>query len=218
MDSIAGATTEPELSGGLEKQGYNTSKALLLSSFMRQLTNLFGKEKILIVFSNQLRQNLGIMFGEKYVSSGGKAIPYHASIRVRLAATAKIKKTIDGVEKIVGIEIEARVIKSKLGAPHKKTRFKMYFDSGIDNMESFLGELKNYKIISGKSEYEFNDGETVHTFTLSDLRKMFKEKSEVYQKMYNLLVSKIIEPYNFQKTENEGSEEILVETGSDSDD
>jgi recombination protein RecA len=219
VDSVAGATTENELSGGFDKQGYNTHKAILLSSYMRQLTNLFGREKILIVFTNQLREKLGVMFGEKYTTSGGKAIPFHASLRIRLAQVGKIKKEIDGVTKVVGMEIEAKVIKSKLGTPHKSTKFKMYFDSGIDNVESFLGELKRYKIVDGneKSGYKFKDEtDNTYSFTLKELREMFLDKDNIIKnKLYDKLVSKVVEKYNFQKTGEEDAGIVVVEDEED---
>lgn len=114
VDSVAAATTKVESAADFEKDGYATQKAIILSKAMRKITNLIGKEKILLVFTNQLRQKMGAMpFADQYTTSGGKALQFHASVRLRLSQVGKLKEKINGVEEIVGSEVEATIIKDR---------------------------------------------------------------------------------------------------------
>jgi len=93
VDSVAAASTKVELESDHGKDGFATGKSIIISKAMRKITNMIGKQKVLTVFTNQLRQNLNAMaFGDKYVVSGGKSLAYHCSVRVRLNNTGKLKK------------------------------------------------------------------------------------------------------------------------------
>jgi recombination protein RecA len=93
VDSVAAASTKAELESDHGKDGYATGKSIIISKAMRKITNMMGKQKVLVVFTNQLRQNLNAMaFGDKYVVSGGKSLAYHCSVRVRLSNSGKLKK------------------------------------------------------------------------------------------------------------------------------
>ena len=128
VDSVAAASTKAELESDHGKDGFATGKSIIISKAMRKITNMIGKQKVLIVFTNQLRQNLNAMaFGDKYVVSGGKALAYHCSVRVRLNNTGKLKKG----EEVIGNECKAVVIKNRMGPPQRQAAFDIYFDSGI---------------------------------------------------------------------------------------
>ena len=79
VDSVAAATTKVELSADYDQAGYATQKAIIISKAMRKITNLIGRERILVVFTNQLRVRMGVSFGDPYTTSGGKALGFHAS-------------------------------------------------------------------------------------------------------------------------------------------
>ncbi len=91
VDSLAAATTKVELEADFEKDGWATSKAIIISKAMRKITQMIGRQKIALVFTNQLRQKLGVMFGDPWTTSGGKALPFHASTRIRLKNVGQIK-------------------------------------------------------------------------------------------------------------------------------
>ena len=145
VDSVAAATTKIEQDADYDKDGWATSKAIIMSKALRKITNLIGKERVVLAFTNQLREKLGAMFGDKYTTSGGKALPFHASCRVRLQAVGKIK---DADKEIIGVETQATVVKNRYGPPFKKAKFNIYFDSGIDDQASWLETLKKYKVIT----------------------------------------------------------------------
>ena len=85
VDSIAGASTKTEMAADFDKDGYATAKALIMSKAMRKITNLIGRERICLIFTNQLRQKLNApAFSDPWTTPGGKSIPFHASVRIRL--------------------------------------------------------------------------------------------------------------------------------------
>jgi len=150
VDSLMGATTQKELDADYGKDGYNTDKAIILSKSMRKLTNLIARQNILLILTNQLRINLQAMpfSPDKYITSGGKAVAFHSSVRLRITSAGKIKAPVNGVEQVVGIKTKVAVVKNRLGPPLRVVGYEIYFDSGIDNYGSWLDILKQYKLVT----------------------------------------------------------------------
>ena len=144
VDSLAAATTKVELEAEFDKDGWATSKAIILSKAMRKITQMIGRQRIGLVFTNQLRQKLGVMFGDPWTTSGGKALPFHASTRVRLKNKGQIK---DKKNHVIGMTILAQVVKNRLGPPLRSCEFPLYFESGIDDVGSWLKVMKDHKIV-----------------------------------------------------------------------
>lgn len=147
VDSVAGATTEVEAESDHGKDGYATGKAIIISKALRKITKLIGDQKIALVFTNQLRQKMNAMpFADQWTTSGGKGIAFHSSTRIRLALTGTLKDTS---KEIVGVKIKAKVIKNRLGPPHRVAEFNILFDRGIDDYASWLQVMKDKKLVSG---------------------------------------------------------------------
>jgi recombination protein RecA len=145
VDSVAAASTKKELEADFAKDGYATDKAIIISKAMRKITGLLGKQKIALVFTNQLRQKMNAMpFSDPWTTSGGKAIAFHASTRIRLSLTGKIKNN-DG--DVIGVKVKAALEKNRLGPPHRTAEFEIYFDRGIDDYSAWIKVLKDHKII-----------------------------------------------------------------------
>ena len=194
VDSLAAATTKVELDADFDKDGGATSKAIVISKAMRKITQMIGRQKIALVFTNQLRVKLGAMFGDPYTTSGGKALPFHASTRVRLKNKGQIK---DSKKNVIGMSIIAQVIKNRLGPPLRKAEFPLYFESGIDDEGSWLQVLKEHKIAKvGGSWYTMKDhnGEEIKFQSKDWAEKL--EDEEFKEHCYNLICDKIILKYN----------------------
>lgn len=153
VDSVLGATTKLEMEADFDKEGWNTAKAIILSKAMRKLTTMLSRQRITLIFTNQIRSKLGgLGFGEQITTSGGKALPFAASVRIRLKSMGQIKLKVDGIEQIVGIKTRAIIAKNRLGPPLKSIDYDVYFDSGIDNYGSWLTFLNSYNLVkSGTS-------------------------------------------------------------------
>ena len=186
VDSVMGASTKIEMAKEYDKDGYATSKAIILSKGMRKLTNMIGREKICLIFTNQLRTRLGVAFGDPYTTSGGKAIPFHASVRLRLKSVGQIKVKKDGVDQTIGIKTRCQVVKNRMGPPLKTIDYDIYFESGIDNYGGWLNVMKQFKLVgTAGAWYTFKraDGTDVK-FLSKDFEKKLEEvdglKDEIY--------------------------------------
>ena len=153
IDSVSAATTKVEQDADYEKDGWATTKAILMSKAMRKITNIIAKQRVLLLCTSQLREKMGVMFGDKYTTSGGKALGFHASCRIRLKGVGKLKSGSGKTEQIIGVQTEAQVIKNRMGPPFKKATFDIYFNSGIDDYNSWLIMMKDHGIISASGAY-----------------------------------------------------------------
>lgn len=150
VDSVAGATTLSESASDYKRDGFATDKAIIMSKALRKITNLMARQKVLLVFTNQLRQKLDAMaFADPWTTSGGKSLAFHSTVRIRLKTIGKIKeKDENGNEQIVGVQVKAVVVKNRVGPPLREVTYNIYYDSGIDDNFSWLDSLKKFKIIN----------------------------------------------------------------------
>ena len=197
VDSVAAASTKAEQESEHGKDGYATGKSIIISKAMRKITTMLGKQKVLIVYTNQLRQNLKAMaFSDPYIVSGGKALAYHCSVRVRLNNAGKLKKG----DEVIGNECKAVVVKNRMGPPQRITNFDIYFDSGIADYSSWIKVLKDNNILKqGGAYYTYvkNDG-TDWKFQAKDfistLRNDNALKEEIYLKICDAVIMKYKDP------------------------
>jgi len=209
VDSLAAATTKVELEADFEKDGWATSKAIIISKAMRKITQMIGRQKIALVFTNQLRQKLGVMFGDPWTTSGGKALPFHASTRIRLKNVGQIK---DKKTNTIGMKMRAQVIKNRLGPPMRHADFNLYFESGIDDDGSWLQVLKDHKLLKqGGAWYTMTNqnGEELK-FQSKDWSEQLQDP-EFKEYCYNLICGKVILKYD----KNFGIDDVTVAEESD---
>ena len=212
VDSIMGASTRIEMAAEFEKDGYATQKAIILSKAMRKITNMIGREKICLIFTNQLRTRLGVMFGDPWTTSGGKAIAFHSSVRLRLKSVGQIKAKKNGKEQVVGIKTRCQVIKNRLGPPLKSIDYDIYFDSGIDDYGGWLNVLKDNKLVSQAGAwYTYVDVETGEEikFQSKDFEEKILENPELKEQIYNRICSAVILKY--KPGEDGGIDDIVID-------
>ena len=205
VDSLAGATTKVELEADFDKDGWATAKAIIISKAMRKITQMIGRQKIALVFTNQLRQKLGVMFGDPWTTSGGKALPFHSSTRIRLKNVGQIKDT---KKNTIGMKMRAQVIKKRLGPPMRHADFELYFESGIDDDGSWLHVMKDHKLVKqGGAWYTMNDhnGNEIK-FQSKDWTDYLKDE-DFKTHCYELICEKVILKYE----KNFGIDDVVVE-------
>ena len=194
VDSVAAASTKSELESDHGKDGYATGKSIIISKAMRKITTMIGRQKVLTVFTNQLRQNLNAMaFGDKYVVSGGKALAYHCSVRVRLNNTGKLKKG----EEIIGNECKAVVVKNRMGPPQRQASFDIYFDSGIADYGSWIKVLKEQNLVKqGGAYYTYKkDDGTEWKFQSKDFVTTMQSDKQLGEEIYLKICDAVIMKY-----------------------
>ena len=194
VDSLAAASTKVEMDADFDKDGWATSKAIVLSKAMRKITQMIARQKVCLIFTNQLRQKLGVMFGDPWTTSGGKALPFHASTRIRLKNMGQIKDT---KKDTIGIKIRAQVIKNRLGPPLRSAEFPLFFDKGIDDYGSWLTVMKDHKLVKQAGAwYTFVDqnGEE-HKFQSKDFGALISDV-ETQEYIYDSICEKLILKYD----------------------
>ena len=206
VDSIMGASTKIEMDAQYDKDGYATSKSIILSKAMRKVTNWIARERICLIFTNQLRTKLGVSFGDPWTTSGGKALPFHSSVRLRLKSMGQIKvpKTVNTQEQVVGIKTRVSIVKNRMGPPHRKIDYDIYFDSGIDNYGGWLNIMKDFSLVQQAGAwytYEDTDIETGEVFdTMKFQSKDFESKvlqnTEIKDRLYKRICNSYIFKYN----------------------
>jgi recombination protein RecA len=213
VDSVAAASTKKELEADYDKDGYATDKAIILSKAMRKITNMIGRQKISLVFTNQLRQKMNApAFSDPWTTSGGKALAFHASVRIRLKNMGMIKIKTSGADKVVGIKVRAQIVKNRMGPPLRSADFDIFFDSGIDNYGSWLQVMKDSDLVKQSGAwYTYTDiesGEEIK-FQSKDWVGIMKERGDIRDQVYKRICESTILQY---KKGNINLDELELDT------
>jgi recombination protein RecA len=198
VDSVAAASTTNELAADYKKDGYATDKAIIISKAMRKITNMIGRQKISLIFTNQLRQKMNAMFGDPWTTSGGKALAFHASVRLRLKNMGQIKMKVNGKDKTVGMKVRCQVVKNRMGPPLRAADFEIYFDRGIDNYGSWLSVMKENKLVKQAGAwYAYVDTETGEEFKFQskDFIPLMGTNTELREQIYKKICEETILQY-----------------------
>jgi len=151
IDSVAALTPRDEIEG--EMGAHHVGKqARLMSQALRKLTGIVAKSKTVVIFINQIRMQVGVMFGNPETTPGGKALKFYTSVRLDIRRIAQIKKG----EEVVGGRHRVKVVKNKVAAPFKATEFDLIYNEGISLEGELLALGEKYKLVTKSgSSYTF---------------------------------------------------------------
>jgi protein RecA len=137
-DSVAASSPKAELVGDYDKDSIGL-QARAISKGMRKITGVIGNQNILFVILNQIRTKIGVLYGDPTTTPGGKAIPFHSSVRIKLGAGQKIENKD---KEVVGIHVSAKTIKNKVAPPFRLVNFEIHFGKGIKEHEQVFDLLR----------------------------------------------------------------------------
>ena len=145
LDSLDALSDDAEMERKIGEATYGATKAKRMSELFRKINKRLAPGHTTFMVISQLRDKLNVRFGETKTRSGGRALDFYCSQIVWLAEVRKLKSTVKGVERVTGVEIEARTKKNKVGLPFRSAIVQIQFGYGIDDEESMLQWLKTNK-------------------------------------------------------------------------
>jgi recombination protein RecA len=153
IDSVAALTPKDEIEGDMGAHHVG-KQARLMSQALRKLTAIVAKSKTIVIFINQIRMQIGVMFGNPETTPGGKALKFYTSVRLDIRRIAQIKKG----DEVMGGRVRVKVVKNKVAAPFKVTEFDLMYNEGISKEGEMLALGERFGLIQ-KSGTSYGYGE-----------------------------------------------------------
>lgn len=177
VDSVAALVPQAEIAGEMGEFQIGL-QARLMSSALRKLSSIISRTKTIVIFLNQIRMKIGIMFGNPETTPGGLALKFFSSVRVELRRTAQIKKG----EEIIGNRVKAKIVKNKVAAPFKTTEFDIYYNEGISRLADIVNTGVKMEIIKKAGSWlQYGDAKLGQG--LDGARAFLKENPKVAEEL-----------------------------------
>ncbi|MBR2600679.1 recombinase RecA [Candidatus Saccharibacteria bacterium] len=173
VDSVAALVPQAEIDGDMGDAQMGL-QARLMSQAMRKLTGIISKSKATVIFINQIRMKIGVMFGNPETTTGGNALKFYSSVRLDIRRIGQIK---DG-DKIIGNRTKVKIVKNKIAAPFRVAEFDIMYNEGISKIGDILDLAINYGIIEKSGAFMKYNGETIGQGREA-VKKILTEKPEL---------------------------------------
>ena len=173
VDSVAALVPQAEIDGDMGDSQMGL-QARLMSQAMRKLTGIISKSKATVIFINQIRMKIGVMFGNPETTTGGNALKFYASVRLDIRRIGQIK---DG-DNISGNRTKVKIVKNKIAAPFRVAEFDIMYNEGISKTGDILDLAIEYGILEKSGAFVKYGGETLGQGREA-VKKLFKEKPEL---------------------------------------
>lgn len=188
IDSVAALTPKAEIEG-MMGDSHMGLQARLMSQALRKLTSIIAKTRCMVIFLNQIRMKIGIMFGNPETTSGGNALKFYASIRLDIRRVGKIDDTSGDEKNVVGNKVRVKVVKNKVAPPFKQAEFDIMFNQGISRTGDVLDLGVKYGIINKAGAF-FSFKETKLGQGREKAKKFFTENPKMLQEIENKIIEK----------------------------
>ncbi|OGF70173.1 recombinase RecA [Candidatus Giovannonibacteria bacterium RIFCSPHIGHO2_02_FULL_44_31] len=184
IDSVAALTPQAEIEGDMG-QSHMGLQARLMSQALRKLTAIISKSKTVVIFINQIRMKIGVVFGNPETTTGGNALKFYASVRIEVRRAAQLKKGED----IIGNRTNVKIVKNKVAAPFKRAEFDIMYNEGI----SYEGDLINlglkYELIK-KSGASLSFGEIRMGQGFENAKEFLRQNPKAAQELVKAIKEK----------------------------
>jgi recombination protein RecA len=205
IDSVAALTPKAEIEGDMG-DSHMGLQARLMSQALRKLTSNIQKSNTMVIFINQIRMKIGVMFGSPETTTGGNALKFYASVRLDIRRIGAVKKG----DEIIGNSTRVKVVKNKMAPPFKQAEFEIKYGEGV----SHVGELIDLGVQEGivnkaGAWYSYNNEKIGQGKENSGM--YLKEKPEIAEEIEKLIREKLL-PVKSTKAETDDSEKQKEET------
>lgn len=160
IDSVAALVPKQEIEGDIGDQSVGL-QARLMSKALRKLTGIISKSKTIVIFINQIREKVGVMFGNPETTTGGRALKFYASMRIEIRRAEAIKNGTD----VIGNRTRAKVVKNKVAPPFKVAEFDIMYGEGISVEGTLLDIAVNMDIIQKSGAWYSYNGSRISQWT-----------------------------------------------------
>lgn len=187
IDSVAALTPKDEIEG--EMGAHHVGKqARLMSQALRKLTAIVARSKTIVIFINQIRMQIGVMFGNPETTPGGKALKFYTSVRLDIRRIAQIKKG----EEVMGGRVRVKVVKNKVAAPFRQTEFDLMYNEGISQEGEIIALGEKMALIT-KSGTSYSYGEVKMGRGYDATRQFLRENNDIKEKILGEIRKKLKE-------------------------
>ena len=185
IDSVAALTPKDEIEGDMGAHHVG-KQARLMSQALRKLTAIVARSKTIVIFINQIRMQIGVMFGNPETTPGGKALKFYTSVRLDIRRIAQIKKG----EEVMGGRVRVKVVKNKVAAPFKQTEFDLMYNEGISREGEIIALGEKYSVLQ-KSGTSYKYGEQSLGRGYDATRQFLKENSKLADEIMKQIREKL---------------------------
>jgi recombination protein RecA len=199
VDSVAALTPRVEIEGDMGDAQMG-SQARLMSQAMRKLNAAIGKSNTTVIFTNQLRSKIGVVYGNPETTTGGNALKFYASVRMDIRRKDTIKEGTD----IVGNRVRVKVVKNKVAPPFKEVEFDIMYNEGISKIGDLMDVATNYGIISKSGSWYSYGEERVQG--RDGLKKILIEKPSLYAQLEAQVRKALDEARSFSPNSNNNND------------
>lgn len=187
IDSVAALTPQAEIEGEMGDVHVGR-QARLMSQALRKLTAIVAKGNVTVIFINQIRMKIGVMFGNPETTPGGNALKFYSSVRIEVRRMAQIKQG----EQIVGNRVKAKVVKNKVAPPFQTTEFDIMYNEGISKEGDLIDTGVKYEVVT-KTGNSFNFGEAKLGVGREKAKTFLKENPKVASEILKAVKEKVKE-------------------------
>lgn len=183
IDSVAALTPKAEIEGEMG-DSHMGLQARLMSQALRKLTAIVSKTKTVVIFINQIRQKIGIVFGNPETTTGGVALKFYSSVRIEIRRSVPIKMG----ERIVGNRVKVKVVKNKMAAPFRTCEFDIMYNEGISLAGDILDLATEYNVIK-KSGNSYSYGDIKLGMGRENAKNGLREHSELFKELREKVIA-----------------------------
>lgn len=212
IDSVAALVPRAELEGEMG-DSHMGLQARLMSQAMRKITGIINKTRTAVIFINQIREKIGVMFGNPETTSGGRALKFYSSVRMDIRRIGSLKQGDD----VVGNRTKVKVVKNKVAPPFKQVEFNIMYGKGISRMAEILDMAVEFDIIEKRGSWYRYDGEPIGQGTDNAI-EFLESDPELTDKIEQQVREQMNPPEDAEASENGEEESENKHKDSDSKD